>query len=92
MMLVEGDVIVTSGMVVQRVGHGLAGSVGSMDHAAVGMAAFACQVQFPSAGIEDVAAEGYPEFLHPLDVFRAMLDSEANRVFVTEAATDLQGV
>jgi len=92
MVLIERDVVMVAGMVLQRIAHGFAGSIRGVYHVPMRVSAFTGQVQLTFAGFEDVAAERYAQFLQPADVLRAMLNGEFDGVDIGQAATYTQCV
>lgn len=94
-MLQQFDVGALAGLLEQGLEDGGASSIGGVDDAAMAVATFAGQVELESAVIAArvfVAGERHALVDQPLDGFAAMLDGEAHRVFVAQAAAGVKGV
>ncbi len=81
------------GMVDQGVRQCLAGGIGGVNHAAMTVAAFTCQVEFALTGLESLAAEGNSQLLQPSECCLARYVRANSTVSaLAQAGTGLQGV
>ncbi|CAI8777222.1 Transcriptional regulator [Pseudomonas marginalis] len=89
------DVGALAGLVEQGPEDRGTGGIGGVDDTAMAVAAFAGQMELEAAVIAAcvfIAGEGHALVDQPLDRLAAMLDGEAHRVFVAQAAAGVEGV